>query len=230
MSASQLRLAFTTMIRSLSNFDDSVAWYCISRLISKIESTPVITPLSAAVDPSSSSSSTPRDELNLTASLASSSTDPSSSLDATKNDQRSAELDRILELDRQEQLSNPTTRLDESSSPSLIESKALSGLKERGHLILILIDQLTSVNLLLLETLLDRIKRFVEEEDRVVDEVRGGSTGSSSGGRRKKGDERSEGRDALVKVLFTTLGEGMDATKREAGTRWWMEHGKELTG
>lgn len=42
------------------------------------------------------------------------------------------------------------------------------------------------------------------------------------------GEEGENGRQALVKVVFNTLGEGLDATKREEGVRYWLERGEEL--
>ncbi|KAL8279383.1 hypothetical protein RQP46_008195 [Phenoliferia psychrophenolica] len=98
----------------------------------------------------------------------------------------------------------PPTRLDEASTLSPLETLALQ--LPRGHLLLTLIDQTTAVNLVLLRSLLDRIWDFVREE------------------------EEGEAKDALVKVFFGTLGEGLDATKREEGVRYWMERGEELDG
>ena len=97
-----------------------------------------------------------------------------------------------------------STRLDEASTLSPLETQCLQ--LPRGYLLLTLIDQTTAVNLVLLRSLLDRIWDFVREE------------------------EDGEAKDALVKVLFGTLGEGLDATKREEGVRYWMERGEELDG
>jgi hypothetical protein len=96
-----------------------------------------------------------------------------------------------------------TTRLDSAITLSPLESTALK--LQRGHLLLTLIDQTTSVNLILLRTLLNQIWMFVN------DEVRG-----------------SEEKSALVKVVFNTLGEGLDATKRDEGVKYWLEKREEL--
>lgn len=38
----------------------------------------------------------------------------------------------------------------------------------------------------------------------------------------------SEEKSALVKVVFNTLGEGLDATKRDEGVKYWLEKREEL--
>ncbi|KAM0749468.1 hypothetical protein T439DRAFT_381790 [Meredithblackwellia eburnea MCA 4105] len=96
----------------------------------------------------------------------------------------------------------PTTRLDEANSLSPLETQALS--LPRGHLLLTLIDQLTSVNLVLLRTLLDKIWLLIDEEP------------------------DNEGKGAVVEILFGTLGEGLDSIKKEEGVRFWLEKGVEL--
>ena len=97
-----------------------------------------------------------------------------------------------------------STRIEEASTLSPLETQSLQ--LPRGYLLLTLIDQTTAVNLVLLRSLLDCIWDFVREE------------------------KDGEAKDALVKVLFGTLGEGLDATKREEGVRYWMERGEELDG
>lgn len=191
MSASQLRLAFTTVIRCVSNSDDALAWYCILQLISAISSIPLSSPSTIPSPPPSTL--TPAHEAN-------------------------ANVPRDFDDD------DPTTRLDEASSLSPLESTALQ--LRRGHLLLTLIDQTTSVNLILLRSLLAQIWEFVKEEgsekeNEVLGEVMSAERGAA-------GEE--SGKEALVKIVFNTLGEGLDATKREEGVRWWMEHGQELNG
>ena len=191
MSASQLRLAFTTVIRCVSNSDDALAWYCILQLMSAISSIPLSSPSTIPSPPPSTL--TPAHEAN-------------------------ANVPRDFDDD------DPTTRLDEASSLSPLESTALQ--LRRGHLLLTLIDQTTSVNLILLRSLLAQIWEFVKEEgsekeNEVLGEVMSAERGAA-------GEE--SGKEALVKIVFNTLGEGLDATKREEGVRWWMEHGQELNG
>lgn len=165
MTASQVRLAFTKIVQCASTSDDSLAWYCITELLSSIQAIPT-SPSSRAVTlppPAPSSATLPADS------------------DATP----------------------PTTRLDESPSLTSLELATLKS--ARGHLLLTLIDQLTAVNLVLLRSLLGEIWTLVKEE------------------------KDGEAKKALGDVVFKTLGEGLDASKREEGVRWWLERGAELT-
>lgn len=195
MSASQLRLAFTTVVRCVASSDDALAWYCILRLIEAIRVLPASstelhvhsTAISSAPPPPQSAISSP--------------ITPSSSPTTPPSTKR----------DYDEEATQ--TRLDESSSLSPLEQRALT--LHRGHLLLTLIDQTTSVNLILLRKLLNEIWGLVKEEG--SGEVLGGSEGETP-------------KEALVKVVFGALGEGLDATKREEGVRYWMEHGEELVG
>jgi hypothetical protein len=173
MSAGQLRLAYTTMIKCVSSSDDALAWYCILELIRAIRSIP----LASSPSPLALSSST-----------------------STSTAHAPIALGRALDIDED----TTTTRLEEAEELTPLEQSALS--LPRGHLLLTLIDQTKSVNLILLRTLLGHIWDFIKEE-------RGG-----------------EGKEALVQIMFGTLGEGLDATKRDEGVRYWMDRGGELRG
>lgn len=190
MSASQLRLAFTTIVRCVSSSDDALAWYCILKLIEAIRALPA-----------SSSELKSASTLTFSAPPPQPATSSSSSTPPPTNRDYDEEATQ--------------TRLDESSSLSPLEQRALT--LHRGHLLLTLIDQTTSVNLILLRKLLDEIWGFIKEEGAGVDAVLSGA-------------EEETPKEALVKVVFGTLGEGLDATKREEGVRYWMEHGEELAG
>jgi hypothetical protein len=202
MSASQLRLAYTAVVRCASGSDDALAWYCILQLIEdirKIEPGTLLAPpgssISNAQDVPPSASSTPREY-----------------------DDEAAQ-----------------TRIDEAASLSPLERQALT--LRRGHLLLALIDQTTSCNLVLLRKLLDQIWTFVKEERQhegaavtalapvtAVSATRPSSSSSAP----VEEEEPGSAVDALVKVLFSTLGEGLDATKREEGVRYWLERSEEL--
>ncbi|KDE07512.1 hypothetical protein MVLG_02186 [Microbotryum lychnidis-dioicae p1A1 Lamole] len=192
MSAAQLRLAFTTIVRCASTTSDALAWYCIEELLSTIRNIPT------------STTSTP--------SLPTLDSSPSLTLDHSPTTSSNV-AGRNYEDDLN------STRLDETSSLSPVEVKALS--LPRGHLLLTLIDQTTSVNLILLRMVLDQIWVLVKEEPREAEE------GIIANGNGKEG-EVVTGRQALIKVLFATLGEGLDATKREEGVRYWLERREEL--
>lgn len=186
MSASQLRLAFTTMIRCVSNSDDALAWYCLLQLTDAISAIPIST---AATRPPAS--------LEQTASLAVLADDVAGTEDQTSD----------REFDEE------NTRLDEATMLSPLELQALS--LQRGHLLLTLIDQTTAVNLILLRSLLEQIWSFIRAEGNDVE----------TGAKRAQGET---GKEALVKVVFNTLGEGLDATKREEGVQFWLNRSEEL--
>lgn len=187
MSASQLRLAFTTMIRCVSNSDDALAWHCILQLDAAISAIPI----------SSTAQSPPPTSLEQVASNAAVGEEL-----PTEDGPTEREFDEDI------------TRLDEATLLSPLELQALQS--QRGHLLLTLIDQATSVNLILLRSLLERIWSFIKEEGSDLE----------TGARKAEGES---GKEALIKVVFNTLGEGLDATKREEGVRWWMENSAELT-
>lgn len=193
MTASQLRLGFTTMMRSVSMSDDALAWWCILRLVDAISAIPVIP------------SYDDRDSKKSTASTA------LSTLAKVKPEQREAIQHAASAEDYDPNKEHPT-RLDEIGGPTPLETQALR--LQRGHLLLVLIDQVTVVNLVLLRSLLDKIWTFVLEEERE------GSQDAMSG----------QAREALLKVLFGTLGDGLDMTKREEGIRWWLARRWELKG
>lgn len=86
--------------------------------------------------------------------------------------------------------------------PSLPEDKTMPSDPNGPHYIQVLIDQIATVNLVLMETLLEEIKNHI------VDYPRGHS-------------ERAQ----LTKALFDRLSSGDegDYTKRELGVKWWLE-------
>ncbi|KEI37032.1 uncharacterized protein L969DRAFT_90095 [Mixia osmundae IAM 14324] len=200
MTSSQIRLAYTTMVKRASEVDDALAWYCVAKLIKTIQDIP---PHALEDTNALAASDVPR-ESNL-ASLSSS----EAVQDALGRSQHEARFERDSESDDKPE--DVSTRLDDVAGPSPLESHALS--LRRGHLLLVLIDLIPAVNLTLLLTLLDTIAQLIQAE---------GHTGERAGA------ARLEGKDAIVKVLFATLGEGMDSIKRQAGAHWWMQHRTEL--
>lgn len=196
MSASQLRLAFTTVVRCASNSDDALAWYCIMQLVDAIRALP----------PTASSSEAPTATSSALARA-------SGHTAAVVQVSEAVTSDAVIPpaTGREYDAEATQTRLDEASNLSPLEIRALS--LKRGHLLLTLIDQTTAVNLILLRKLLDEIWTFVKEE--------------GEGDQAAREQEESP-KEALVKVLFGTLGEGLDATKREEGVRYWLERSEEL--
>lgn len=76
----------------------------------------------------------------------------------------------------------------------------------RGHLLLVLIDQLSAVHLDMMERLLPKIRELLHEERKAP----------------------REARIALIQVLFNTLSGAMDMIKRESAAKWWLEHRAEI--
>ncbi|KAK9893838.1 hypothetical protein P389DRAFT_174721 [Cystobasidium minutum MCA 4210] len=89
-------------------------------------------------------------------------------------------------------------------SPKALEAAAVKS--RRGHLLLVLIDQLSTVTLEKMEDLLPTVQAFLNEEKRAS----------------------AESRVAMVQVLFNTLSGGMDMIKRESAAKWWLEHRAEI--
>ncbi|KAK4056859.1 hypothetical protein OIO90_002109 [Microbotryomycetes sp. JL221] len=200
MSASQLRLAYTTMVRCVSSCDDALAWYCIQQLIDAIEDIPVVA-----------------------SSLAETPTAPTSSVGTSTTEQKDTGLPPGSEpRDYDAEQNHP--RLDEASNLSPLEQAAMRS--DRGALLLTLIDQTTSVNLILLAKLLDKVWEFIKVES-TVDGV--GFTGDETSKKGKRTRPVST-KQAFVDILFQRLGEGLDATKRAHGIAYWLERRDEFAG
>jgi hypothetical protein len=82
----------------------------------------------------------------------------------------------------------------------------------KGHLLLILIDQIKSINLIFMESLLTKIKEFFKQEKVYENENRNSNIGLF----------------ALQKVLFDTLSNEIDYTKKNIGVNWWLNEGSKL--
>ncbi|KAK4047724.1 hypothetical protein OIV83_005232 [Microbotryomycetes sp. JL201] len=190
MSASQLRLAYTTMIRCVSLSDDALAWYCIEQLISAIERTPLSRETASDVAQNGTNDG-----------------------DESKNlPPGSTPRDYDAEAEH--------PRLDEASNLSPLEQTAQRS--SRGPLLLALIDQTTSVNLVLLTSLLDHIWRLIKLES-------GPATRFKKKERQDNKPERNMStREAFVNILFQRLGEGLDATKRAQGIKYWLDRRDEF--
>ncbi|CAG8454482.1 1997_t:CDS:2 [Dentiscutata erythropus] len=158
---SQLRIAYTTIIKSLSNTDNAITFLCLEKLIKKIEDTP----LSASSD-----------------------TDKSKKILPTKSSSYGPQNENTLKTSDKEDN----------------EIQSIASRLNRGHLLLTLIDQIQSVNLILLETLLIKIKYFLQAEQEGI------------------------GKHAIKKALFNALSAGLDYTKKDTGVKWWLSEGPKL--
>ncbi|CAI2180777.1 11479_t:CDS:10 [Funneliformis geosporum] len=180
----QLRVAYTTVIKSLSEVDDALAWLCLEILIKKIES------ISLHKD------SHPEFSHH---------TEGSVDKDFIEK-QQSKNQNEAVEREQQDPLYSQQKEEEENLTKAALYLS-------RGHLLLTLIDQVKSVNLIFMENLLTRIKEFLKEE-------------RSNG--RKDSVGSGIGLSALQKVLFDVLSNELDYTKKEFGVKWWLSEGSKL--
>ncbi|CAO3570697.1 unnamed protein product [Mortierella alpina] len=187
----QLRAAFTTMIRSLSETEDALAWLCVERLLERIQQYDDLAEAEAEAE--------------------------TEAISILKKEQQSHEKEEALvqvataihqDLGPKESPSHlpslgtqtPSTSLAATSSRTVPTSKdALQREKERGQLLLALFDQLSSLNLVFVETLGLKIRALVAKEPSPI------------------------GRKALLKCLLDVIGgPAVDHTKRDWAVKWYL--------
>ncbi|CAJ0873795.1 8799_t:CDS:2 [Entrophospora sp. SA101] len=169
LTVGQLRAAYSIVIRSLSETDDALAWVCLEKLIKAIENLPT-----------------------------------TDNIYSDTNSNIIHSINNILKKNNSSSNNNlqPTNSpfinqlIKSNNEKFIIESAAL--LFHRGHLLLTLIDQIKSVNLIFLKTLLLKIKNFLTNEPNSIS------------------------KNAIQKVLFDALSTDLDYTKKEAGVKWWL--------
>nr|CAG8478226.1 14077_t:CDS:2 [Entrophospora candida] len=172
LTVGQLRAAYSIVIRSLSETDDALAWVCLEKLIKAIEDLPT-----------------------------------TDNIYSDTNSNIIHSINNILKKNNPSSNNNlqPTNSpfinqlIKSNNEKFIIESAAL--LFHRGHLLLTLIDQIKSVNLIFLKTLLLKIKNFLTNEPNSIS------------------------KNAIQKVLFDALSTELDYTKKEAGVKWWLTEG-----
>ncbi|KAG0309371.1 hypothetical protein BGZ98_003166 [Dissophora globulifera] len=201
----QLRAAFTTMIRSLSETEDALAWLCVEKLLGRIQ---------YYDDLAEAESEASHDEAVV----------------VFKKEQEEQEKQKALvqvaiavhqDLSPQESATHfpslgtltpptpspPTTATSgtlnsASFTAAAASTSAMASLerqKERGQLLLALFDQLSSVNLVFVETLGDKIRGLLMKE------------------------QSSVGRKALLKCIFDVIGgPAVDYTKRDWAVKWYL--------
>ncbi|KAF9285237.1 hypothetical protein BGZ68_004032 [Mortierella alpina] len=187
----QLRAAFTTMIRSLSETEDALAWLCVERLLERIQQYDDLAEAEAEAD--------------------------TEAISIFKKEQQTQEKEEALvqvattihqDLGPKESPSHLPSlgTLTPPTSPAVTSSRAvptsvdaLQREKERGQLLLALFDQLSSLNLVFVETLGLRIRALVAKEPSPV------------------------GRKALLKCLLDVIGgPAVDHTKRDWAVKWYL--------
>ncbi|KAG9298910.1 hypothetical protein G9A89_015932 [Geosiphon pyriformis] len=179
LSIEQLRAAYTTLIASLSDIDNTTVWYCLENLLKKIE----------GISPFTTKTVTDLPQKVLSAQR---------DLDQSKPENATSIFSSSYSL------SESKPQGEESTNEKNIVEAALH--LRRGHLLLTLIDQIGTVNLIFLEVLLAKIKSFIEVEPYGI------------------------ARLALQKALFDSLSTGLDYTKKETGIKWWLSEGRAIAG
>lgn len=163
MSASQIRLAFTAMIRRASQTHDPLAWLLITRLIHAAERIPA-----QLVD------IVPRREGDRPTPLSSVAKAVKEGGEAERS--MANKQDHVKEGRPQD--SAPDEIDDDIRDPvtASTDTEAAALRSARGHLLITLADQLAAVNLTLLLPLLEQIKKLLAEEPtdgKVAEEARG---------------------------------------------------------
>ena len=174
------------MTAALAEDDDDSAnlWYTIELLQSKIAAIPVSGSL---------------------ATLANTSPDTALALTQTAQGNNENESSTVSPAHNADSLLNtPPQDVQEAGLTDVSQSPALR--LPRGAMLLVLIDQVTSVSAHLLIPLLDRVAWFICEE-------RGSPPDCQA---------------ALIDALFEVLSKGMDMTKRESAAKWWLDNSPHL--
>ncbi|KAG0023303.1 hypothetical protein BGZ81_008174 [Podila clonocystis] len=173
----QLRAAFTTMIRSLSETEDALAWLCVEKLLERIQQYDrEISNLAQVVEAPVVS------EENALVIVA---TDLSQDLTPQAAPSHLPSLG--------------TTIVTSATKPSLGSMRLLELQKERGQLLLALFDQLSSLNLVFVETLGRKIRELLVQETSAT------------------------ARQALLKCLLDVIGgPQVDHTKRDWAIKWYL--------
>ncbi|KAG0007012.1 hypothetical protein BGZ65_012657 [Modicella reniformis] len=190
----QLRAAFTTMIKSLSETEDALAWLCVEKLLERIQQYDELSESEVEAEADAESGIGV-----VTGTL-------EEKQERTK-EKVPVQVATAVHQDLSQQESAPfspslgsTTPLSQAASRLLTPSStSLERQKERSQLVLALFDQLSSVNLIFVETLGEKIRELLAKEQSLV------------------------GRQALLKCIFDVVGgPAVDHTKREWAVKWYL--------
>ncbi|KAF9927901.1 hypothetical protein FBU30_002788 [Linnemannia zychae] len=179
----QLRAAFTTMIRSLSGSEDALAWLCVEKLLERIQ--------------------------QYDDDLAEATATVQAEVERREGERALVEVATSVQQDLSPQESAthfpslgttiPTPAATLTTLTTMTPQTILEYQKERGQLLLALFDQLSSLNLIFVETLGLKIRELIVKEPSVV------------------------GRKALLKCLLDVIGgPAVDHTKRDWAVKWYL--------
>ncbi|KAG0309786.1 hypothetical protein BGZ97_012975 [Linnemannia gamsii] len=176
----QLRAAFTTMIRSLSGTEDALAWLCVEKLLERIQQyDDDLADATAVVQVEVERREGEKALVEI----------------ATSVQQDLSPQESATHLPSLGTLNPTTTSTRVLSTPQAI----LECQKERGQLLLALFDQVSSLNLVFVETLGLKIRELLVKEPSPV------------------------GRRALLKCLLDVIGgPAVDHTKRDWAVKWYL--------
>ncbi|KAG0380378.1 hypothetical protein BGX24_008723 [Mortierella sp. AD032] len=178
----QLRAAFTTMIRSLSGTEDALAWLCVEKLLERIQQ--YDDELAEATTTVQAEDDRRREGERALVDV------------ATSVQQDLSPQDSATHLPSLGTLTPPSRATAAAATASLV---TLEHQKERGQLLLALFDQLSSLNLVFVETLGLKIRELIVKEPSPV------------------------GRRALLKCLLDVIGgPAVDHTKRDWAVKWYL--------
>ncbi|KAG0364197.1 hypothetical protein BGZ54_007760 [Gamsiella multidivaricata] len=195
----QLRAAFTTMIKSLSETEDALAWLCVEKLLERIQQYDEL----AEAEKEEAQREKPtvavlKDEQQMRE-QEKASVQVATAVHQDLGPQESASYFPSLGT-----LTTPTPSAYVSASTTAA-AKAASSLaslerqKERSQLVLALFDQLSSLNLVFVETLGEKIRELLIKEQSPV------------------------GRKALLKCILDVVGgPAVDHTKRDWAVKWYL--------
>jgi len=198
----QLRAAFTTMIRSLSETDDALAWLCVERLLERIDRYDALN--RADVEAAGARLEVPTSVKEVSeAAIGSAMAIEEKSLQR----QQEAVLVDVATTVRQDLSPKESASHLPSLATSVVQNRlsatdaaaTLNRAKERGELLLALFDQLSSVNLVFVETLGQKIRTLIAQEHSLV------------------------ARKALLSCLLDVIGgPAVDHTKRDWAVKWYL--------
>ncbi|KAF9394790.1 hypothetical protein CPC16_010257 [Podila verticillata] len=177
----QLRAAFTTMIRSLSETEDALAWLCVEKLLGRIQAYDQEIAMLVEVAGAPKVMVSEEEERALV----------SVAMELSQDLSPQAAASHLPSLG---------THAIASTKPRSSEPMRLLELqKERGQLLLALFDQLSSLNLVFVETLGGKIRELVAQETSAT------------------------ARQALLKCLLDVIGgPQVDHTKRDWAVKWYL--------
>ncbi|KAF9111027.1 hypothetical protein BGX27_005488 [Mortierella sp. AM989] len=201
----QLRAAFTTMIKSLSETEDALAWLCVEKLLERIQHYDELAEAEVDSLREDAVALLKKEQLNREKEKAL--VEVATTVHQDLNPKESPSHLPSLGTLTPPTTDSTTTTITPSTSSKTVSSSSttakslaiLERQKQRGELLLALFDQLSSLNLIFVETLGDKIRGLLAKEQSLV------------------------GRKALLKCILDVVGgSAVDHTKRDWAVKWYL--------